>query len=390
MLKTLKVRLYPNEQQKVLLGKHFGACRWVWNHFLEARTKYYTDSKTHGKAQGLNYFSTCKMLTTIKDEKEWLYEISNPSLQQSLRKLDNAFTAFFRKNTDYPNFRSKKDNQYFVVPSGFKTDGNKLIIPKFLDGIEYRDKSPIPEKIKQIIVTKDVDRYYASIQYETNEKLQKGTGIIGIDIGIKAFATTSDGIRVEPLNALRRNEERFTRQQKKLSRKEKGSNNRKKQIVRVEKIYQQIRDARTDFSHKVSTAIAKHYDTVVVENLNIQGMQRNHHLAKSITDQGWQRFKEMLTYKMEWRKAELITIGRFDPSSKLCSRCGNIKHELRLSDRVYRCSACGFTIDRDLNAAINIRNIGLIKIGKGIPEFTPVESATAAELRSGGLRVATL
>ena len=120
MIKTLKVRLYPNTEQKILLEKHFGACRFVYNHFLEARTKYYAESKAKGKAQGLNYFKTCKMLTEMKKNIPWLYEISNPSLQQSLRKLDNAFTAFFRHNTDYPNFRSKKDNQYFIVPSGFK------------------------------------------------------------------------------------------------------------------------------------------------------------------------------------------------------------------------------------------------------------------------------
>lgn len=175
-----------------------------------------------------------------------------------------------------------------------------------------------------------------------------------------------------------------------MSRKEKGSKNRKKQILKVQKIHQNIRDARIDFNHKVSTAIAKHYGTVVVEDLNIHGMQRNPYLAKSITDQGWGEFKTMLTYKLGWREAELIQIGRFDPSSRMCSGCGNIKRDLKLSDRIYHCSECSISIDRDLNAAINIRNMGLRKIGKGIPEFTPVESATAAELLKGGLRVATL
>ena len=391
MIKALKVRLYPNEQQKILLERHFGACRFVYNHFLEVRTKYYAKSKARGKAQGLNYFKTCKMLTELKKEYSWLYEISNSSLQQSLRKLDNAFTAFFRKNNDYPNFRSKRDNQYFIIPSGFRVDGNKLIIPKFMEGIEYRDSSAIPENIKQVVVTRDVGRYYASIQYEIDEDMAAaGKGTTGIDMGIKAFLTTSDGIQIEPLNALRKAEKRLKREQRRLSRKKKGSRNRKKQVVKVQKIHQRIRDARTDFNHKVSTAIAKHYGTVVLEDLNVSGMVKNRHLAKSITDQGWYQFKTMLTYKMEWRKAALIQIGRFDPSSKMCSKCGNIKHDLKLSDRIYRCNTCGLEIDRDLNAAINIRNIGMIKVGKGIPEFTPVESATAAELSKGGLRVATL
>ena len=386
MIKALKVRLYPNGQQKILLERHFGSCRFVYNHFLEARTKYYAESK----AQGLNYFKACKMLTELKKEYPWLYEISNPSLQQSLRKLDNAFTAFFRKNNDYPNSRSKKDNQYFTVPSGFRVDGNKLIIPKFMEGMEYRDKKAIPGKIKQIVVSRDVSRYYASIQYETEEELPKGNAVIGIDMGIRAFLTASDGLQVEPLNALRKAEKKLKREQGRLSRRKKGSENRKKQIVKVQKIHQRIRDARTDFNHKVSTAIAKHYGTVVIEDLNVSGMVKNHHLSKSINDQGWHQFKTMLGYKLGWRKADLITIGRFDPSSKMCSKCGNIKHDLKLSDRIYHCDACGFKMDRDLNAAKNIRNMGLIKVGKGIPEFTPVESATAAELSKGGLRVATL
>ena len=391
MIKTLKVRLYPNEQQKILLEKHFGSCRFVYNHFLEVRTKYYAESKAQGKAQGLNYFKTCEMLTKLKKEKEylWLYEVSNHSLQWSLRKLDNAFTAFFRKNANYPNFRSKKDNQYFIVPAGFKADADRLMIPKFKEGIRYRDKKPIPSGIKQVVITREVDRYYASIQYESDEKLGKGNGVIGIDLGVKHFLTTSDGLQVEPLDIARKMEKKLKKEHRRLSRKKKGSENRKKQIVKLEKVYQYIRDRRTDFNHKVSTAIAKHYGTVVIEDLNIQGMTQNHHIAKSITNQGWYQFKQMLQYKLQWRNANLIEIGRFDPSSKMCSKCGNIKHDLKLSDRVYHCDVCGLTMDRDLNAAINIRNIGLIKVGQGMSEFTPVESATAAELSKGGLRVVT-
>ena len=387
MIKCLKVRLYPNEEQKILLEKHFGSCRFVWNHFLEVRNKYNAEHRDD-KKRGLTAFDTMKMLTALKKDVTWLNEINSQSLQHSLVKLDMAFKSFFRHNTDYPNFRSKKDNQYFIVPSGFKTDANKLIIPKFLEGIEYRDKSSIPQDIRQIVVTRDVDRYYASIQYEATGETSKGNGTIGIDMGIKHFATTSDGLQVEPLNSMRKHEKRLKRQQKK------GSNNRRKQIARVRKIHQQIRDARMDFNHKVSTAIAKHYGTVVIEDLNIQGMQRNHHIAKSVTDQGWYQFRQMLTYKMQWRKGELIEIGRFDPSSKMCSKCGNIKHDLKLSDRIYHCNVCGLSIDRDLNAAINILHMGLIKVGKnvgsGTPELTPVESATTAELSKGGLRVATL
>ncbi len=389
MIKALKVRLYPTKEQAVLLEKHFGACRWVWNHFLDVRNRYYAEPR-NGKKKGLTAFDTMKMLTMLKKEVTWLNEINSQSLQHSLVELDKAFKSFFKHNTGYPNFRSKKDHQYFIIPSGFRAVGNRLIIPKFQEGIKYRDACVIPSEIKQVIVTKDVERYYASIQYEVNEEFQRSEGIVGIDMGIKAFLTTSDGVQVQPLNVLRKKEKKLRREQRRLSRKKKGSKNRKKQIVRVQKVHQNIRDARTDFNHKVSSAIVKQYGTVVIENLGIQNMQRNHNLAKSITDQGWYQFKQMLSYKMEWRNAELIEIGRFEPSSKLCSRCGNIKHGLKLSDRTYRCEVCDLEMDRDLNASINIRNMGLIKVGKGIPEFTPVESATAAELSKGGLRVATL
>ena len=385
MIKTLKVRLYPNDEQQVLLEKHFGSCRFVFNHFLDFRSKYYVENK-----KGLTAFDTMKILTSLKKELVWLNEVNSQSLQHSLITLDKAFKSFFKHNSAYPKYRSKKNNQYFIVPSGSKTIKNRLVLPKFKEGIVFRDKSEIPKEIKQIVVTKDVERYYASIQYESNEELQKGNGIAGIDMGIKAFLTTSGGMQIESLNALKTKEKRLIRQQKKLSRKKKGSENRKKQVVRIQKIHQQINDMRTDFLHKVSTAIAKQYDTVVIEDLSTQGMMGNHKLAKSISDQGWYQFRQMLEYKLKWRDIDLITIGRFEPSSKLCSRCGNIKRDLKLSDRMYYCNACGLEMDRDLNASINIRNMGLIKVGKGIPEFTPVESATAAELSKGGLRVVTL
>ncbi|MGC8645873.1 MAG: RNA-guided endonuclease InsQ/TnpB family protein, partial [Thermoplasmata archaeon] len=297
---------------------------------------------------------------------------------------------FFKHNASYPTFKSKKDYQYFIVPSGFKTKGNRLIIPKFVEGIKYRDESSIPKNIKQIVITKDVNRYYASIQYESDEQPKNGEGVVGIDMGIKHFLTTSDGIAIEPFNIYRIYEKKIKREHRRLSKKKKGSKNRQKQVVKLQKMYQHIGDARMDFNHKVSTAIAKHYGIVVIEDLNVQGMQKNRHLAKSITDQGWYQFKEMLEYKLTWRNAELIEIGRFDPSSKMCSRCGNMKSSLKLSERTYHCDVCGLTIDRDLNAAINIRNIGLIKIGKGIPEFTPVEMPLAGYLNREGISYVSL
>ncbi len=195
---------------------------------------------------------------------------------------------------------------------------------------------------------------------------------MGIDLGIEKFAALSDGLAIAnpgPVNV-----EKIKRLQRQLSRKKKGSKNRKKQRIRLQRKYKELRDKREDFLDKVSTAIAKRYDLIAVEDLNVKGMMRNH-LAKAIADASWYTFKQKLKWKAEKYGKNLVEIGRFDPSSKLCSRCGIIKHDLTLSDRAYHCDACGLTMDRDLNAAINILNIGLIKVGLVRPELTPVEIA---------------
>lgn len=229
------MRLYPDENQPILLEKHFGSCRFVWNHFLDVGNKYYAEHK-NDKKKDLSGFDTIKMLPQLKKEKTWLNEINSQSFQHSLVQLDKAFKSFFKHNTAYPTFMSKKDNHYFIVPSGFKAIGNKLIIPKFIEGVKYRDKSTIPEKIKQIVVTKDVNRYYASIQHEVKEEFTKGSAVAGIDMRVKHFLTTSYGIQIEPLNLLRKKGRKLKREQRRLLAKKKRSENRKKEIGKVQKM----------------------------------------------------------------------------------------------------------------------------------------------------------
>jgi putative transposase len=390
MIKTLKVRLYPNEKQKILLEKHFGSCRFVWNYFLELRTRYYAESKAKGKPQGLNYFKTCKLLTELKKEKEWLYEVSNPSLQWALRKLDNAFTAFFRRNANYPRFKSKKDSQYFIVPSRVKATQTRIIIPKFLEGIRYRDKTDASTlgRIKQAVITKVSDRYFASLCYEVpdTEKKTDTEFAVGVDRGISRLATLSDGTAIENPRFLQSFERKLRREHRRLSRKVKGSKNRAKQRLRLAKVYLKLSDSRTDFGHKLSGAIAKSFSTVVLEDLNIQGMVHNTHLAKHILDASWGALGRMLGYKA----VNAVKIGRFEPSSKTCSNCGRYNPSLKLSDRIFRCEECGLIIDRDLNASINIRNIGLVKVGWGTPEYTPVETPLAGYLSRRGISYVSL
>jgi len=384
MIRALKVRSYPNDAQEAPLGGHLGACRFAWNLFLEALDKYHADNWNNGK-KGLTALDTMKLLAQLKKEKVWLYEINAQGFQRSLMELNRAFISFFKHNASHPRFKSKKDKQHFIMPAGFNVEGNRLILPKFNEGIIYRDKSGIPENIKRIIITKDAEGYYASIQYETDEELEGRTGAVGMGFDIKGFITASDGIQVKPLNMYRRMERKLKGEHRRSSRKRKGFSNRRKRIVKLQKIYQRVRDAGADFNHKASTAMAKRYGTVVIEDLNIRGIQGNHHLTKGITDQGWHQFTDLLGYRLKCRGEELIKIERFEPSSGLCSKCESIKRDLKLSERAGHCDVCDETADRNLNADLNILKMSLIKIWKGIPEHTPVDMPLAGCLNHDGI-----
>jgi len=384
MITSTKVKLYPNQAQKILLEKHFGSCRFVYNYFLNKRDEYYITHKD-SKKSSLNYLDTQNMLTELKEQYPWLYEVNAQSLQMSLRSLDNAFKNFFHKNADHPKFRKKGRNDYFAVPQYIKIKGNRIYFPKFKEGIRFRGSEKKLAEIKdvnQIIITKDAGEYFCSIIYEKDEELPQKKELsaensIGIDLGIEKFATLSNGIVVENPRLVEKVEKRIRKLQKKLSKKQKGSNNRKKEILKLQKKYRKLRNMREDFQDKVSTAIAKQYDTIIIENLNVQGMQQNHHIAKSIGDASFYNFKQKLLWKADKYGKNIVELGRFDPSSKLCSNCGNLKKDLKLSDRIYHCDVCGVTMDRDYNAARNIRKMGLIKVGLVQPESTPVEIATS-------------
>jgi len=384
MIVATKVKLYPNEKQKALLEKHFGSCRFVYNYFLAKRDEYYLTHKDAEKSS-LNYFDTTNMLTELKKQYPWLYEVNAQSLQMSLRFLDNAFKNFFHHNTEHPKFRKKGKNDYFAVPQHIRIKGNRVCFPKFKEGLYFKgseEKLSEIKEISQILITKDAGDYYCSIIYEKEDnaperKPLSAENSVGIDLGVEKFATLSDGIAVENPIFVEKVEKRINKLQKQLSRKRKGSNNRGKLILKLQKAYRKLRNMREDFLDKVSTAIAKRYDTIIMEDLNVQGMMRNHHVSKSLSDVSFYAFRLKLEWKATKYGKNLILIGRFDPSSKLCSNCGNIKHDLRLSDRIYHCEVCGLIIDRDYNASKNIRKIGLIKVGLVQPESTPVETATS-------------
>ena len=363
MLKTYKYRLYPNEKQEILLLKTFGCCRFVYNWALDFKTKRY-----HQFGQNVSRFELSSMLTFFKttNERSWLGAANAQSLQAEIRHLDVAFTNFFRKNTAYPNFKKRGKKQSFECPQSVSIDfeAKKVKLPK-LGEIIYRDQQRFEGKIKTCTVSLKNDRYFVSMVVDNGIPLPPKQPIkpetsIGIDVGLTTFATLSDGTKIENPRILRSYEQKLKVQQRRLSRKKKFSQNWKKQKTRIAKTHQKIADSRGDFLHKISTNIVKNHDSIFIEDLNVTGMLQNYKLAKSISDASWSELFRQLAYKSDWRGKNLIEIGRFEPSSRL-SDCGEINHDLKLSDRVWTCKSCGTTYDRDIQAAKNIKKMGLMK-----------------------------
>lgn len=376
-LKTYKYRLYPNKDQIVLLNKHFGACRWVFNYALAKKIEYYT---LHKKT--LSRYELDKELTQLKQQPEttWLSEVNSQSLCSSLVHLESSFTRFFREKKGFPKFKSKKDNkQSCQFPQATKVDfeHNRLCIMKFREGIKCKFSRTFEGKIKTTTISKTAtDKYFVSILVEEDVPaiIQLPLQIdkaIGIDLGLKSFIVTSNGNKYDNPKYLKQSLTKLERSQRLLSRKKKGSNNRNKQRHKVALIYERITNQRNDFLHKITRQLVddNQVTTYCLETLNIEGMLRNHKLAQSISDASWNTFVQYLTYKANWSGKNILRIGQFEPSSKACNRCGTINHNLTLKDRYWKCS-CGKRIDRDINAACNIRDWAFDKqnlIGLGEP-----------------------
>ena len=383
MLKAYKYRIKPNKEQAEMFEKHFGATRFVYNWGLEQKTKSYQEGK-----KTLTFLGLGSELVKLKKENIWMKEVNSQSLLASLKNLDNAYTRFFREKKGFPKFKSKYNpKQSFQCPQHCAVDFEKglLNIPK-VKNIKTVFHRQFEGDIKTVTISKvPSGKYYVSILVEDGKSLPikpklDRNDAIGIDIGLKDFVVTSDGDKIANPKYLRKSEERLARRQRKLSVKKKGSNNRNKQRKKVAKLHKKIANQRKDFLHKVSHQIVhKNHGTICVEDLCVKGMVKNRKLAKSISDAGWGMFYNFLKYKSEWHGKNFLDIGRFEPSSKMCSVCGNIKSDLTLSDREWICSKCETKHDRDINASINIRNMAFTNqnlvrcIGLEQPESTPVE-----------------
>ena len=366
MEKAYQFRLYPNDAQEALLAQSFGCCRFVFNHFLEERIRAWQSEK-----KTLGFYECCKRLTELKLNLPWLKEADSTALQSSLRSLDNAFQNFFRglktgQQVGYPKFKSKREHRdsYTSKAVGKNIElGNKAIkLPK-LGWVKCRVSKQVDGRILSATVSKTPSgKYFVSVLCTDVVPQQKPhTGaVVGLDLGIKDLITTSDGAKFDNTKALRSLEKKLAREQRRLSRKSKGSKRYERQRIKVAKIHERITDTRKDALHKASTTLVENYDIICVENLNVKGMVRNHHLAKAISDASFGELLRQLKYKAAWHDKELIEVGMFYPSSQLCSCCGHQNPALKdLKIRSWICPQCGAAHDRDINAATNILNQGL-------------------------------
>jgi putative transposase len=315
---------------------------------------------------------------------EWLSEVDSQSLQMAVRNLDNAFTRFFKEKKGFPKFKSKKaSRESFQLPQRVSVDFDKslLNIPKFREGISAVFHRRFEGKVKTVTISRTpTNKYYASILVENDAELPslpqiEESSAIGIDTGIKTFLTISDGRTFENPKFLKKSARKLRRLQRQHSRSKKGSNRREKSRKRLARQYEKVTNQRRDYIHKVTANLTSDSQvrTICIEDLNVKGMVKNRNLAKSLHDVSLGLFYEILTYKCQWRGINLVQIGRFEPSSKICNCCGYVKNDLTLKDRSWWCPNCQVWHDRDLNASINIKKFGLIK-GVNVVDEKPISS----------------
>jgi len=362
MLQAYKYRMYPTQTQIPLLMSHIHACRFVYNHSLEQQIRAY---EQNGKR--LSCFDLNNQLPALKMEYPWLADVNSQSLQYANQNLDNAFTRFFREKKGFPKFKSKKNPvQSFQVPQHYRVDfeSNRVKLPKIGDVKTVIHRTFVGKMKYATVSVTSTGKWFISILVD-DERVEPtpvpfaSETTIGIDVGLKDFATFSTGEKVANSRYLKDSLQRLKVLQRRVSRKVKGSKNRQKAIRKLAQYHEKVANQRNDFLHKLSFRVVSENQAVAVESLNVAGMQKNHKLAQSISDVSWSVFFTMLDYKCRKYGKTLLTIGRFDPSSKMCNYCGYIHRDLKLSDREWTCPDCGTHHDRDVNAAINIKKFAL-------------------------------
>jgi putative transposase len=357
------VRLYPTPEQEVLLSQHFGCARWWWNFALNKSIETYRDT---GKGLGRNALNA--LLPKLKKDKEtqWLGECYSQVLQAVTLNLTTAYKNFFDGRARFPRFKSKHSRQSIQYPQNVQVIGSCLKLPGKVGTVKAKIHRPIEGVIKTVTVSSySSGKYYASILTEMegkNPACSTEGRVIGIDLGLKHFAVTSDGNKVSKYDNprhLAKHEKNLKRKQKKLARKLVQSNSRHKYRKVVARVYERVSNSRADFLHKLSRKLVNENQVVVVENLHVKGMVRNPNLAKAISDVSWGMFTNFLAYKLDKKGGKLVEIDRWFPSSKLCSNCYHQVEAMPLDVREWTCPHCGTRHDRDGNASTNIREEGI-------------------------------
>ncbi|MBW4605731.1 MAG: transposase [Hassallia sp. WJT32-NPBG1] len=359
--KAVQVRLYPTKDQQTLLVQAFGCSRW-WNYALNKSIEVY---KQTGKRLGRSALNA--LLPALKKAEDtcWLADCYSQVLQATTLNLTTAYKNFFEGRAEFPRFKSKHGKQSIQYPQNVKIVDGSVKLPGNIGVIKAKIHRPIEGKIKTVTVSKTPSgKYFASIFTEVegeNPSSSEGK-IYGVDLGLKHFAVVTDGEKVSKYDNpkhIAKHEKSLKRKQQKLARKQKGSNSRSKYRKVVAKVYKRVSNSRQDFLHKLSYKLVSDSQAVIVENLHVKGMVRNHNLAKAISDCGWGMFTNFLAYKLERKGGKLIEVDRWFPSSKLCSNCFYQMAEMPLDVREWTCPHCGTHHDRDSNAATNIRAEGI-------------------------------
>jgi putative transposase len=390
MQKAYRYRFYPTTEQESLLRRTMGCVRLVYNKALDART-----SGWYERQERIDYVQTSAMLTGWKQEEdlEFLNEVSSVPLQQGLRNLQKAFGNFWAGRAKYPNFKKKhQGGSAEFTKAGFRWKDGQVFLAKCTEALPIRWSREVPQDCTPSTITVKLDasgRWFASLLVDTNiAQLPKSDKSIGLDMGITSLIATSNGDKIANPKHFKQLRKKLRRIQKALSRKQKGSNNRYKARLQVARVHAQITDARKDFLHKLTTQLVRENQTIVVEDLAIKNMVKNHKLALAISDASWGELIRQLAYKCEWYGRELIKIDRWFPSSKRCGNCGHIVDKLPLNVREWECPKCGANHDRDLNAANNILAAGLAVsvCGANVRPDRESSKGQLRETRSGALR----
>ena len=363
MLKALKIRLYPTKSQERYLNTSFNNCRCVYNLALQTKITAHRDYKI-----SLSAYELSAQLPELKEEFIWLKETKADAFQEELANLDSAYKNFFRTKQGFPKFKNKSSKQSFTLKGCISVNSVKNLLSLSREHkIKFKCSSQYQEllranKIRRVTISRDkTSAYYASCLIDDSRDLSlpKNTRHIGIDLGLKSFLTTSEGVQIENPRYLKKSLIKLDTLQRRHSKKKKGSKNKEKGRLILAKRYKKVTNQRNDFLHKVSKRLIDDSQIISIETLSVKDMLTKE-LSRSISDASWSRFIEFLKYKSVWYGREIKQIGRYIPSSKTCSSCGWVDKDQTLADRIFKCRECGYEEDRDLNAAKNIKKFSLL------------------------------